>query len=66
MRLILHEDDFQGWSASYLYPPNLSQEPWDYGLSDGGSPGEEASVCCHEHSLLLSHIYDAICVVFAL
>ncbi|TKC51398.1 hypothetical protein EI555_019936 [Monodon monoceros] len=39
LRLILHEDDFQGWSTSYLYPPNLSQEPWDYGLSDGGSPG---------------------------
>ncbi|KAB0401440.1 hypothetical protein E2I00_009224 [Balaenoptera physalus] len=38
LRLILHEDDFQGWSTSYLYPPNLNQEPWDYGLSDGGSP----------------------------
>eukprot|EP00069_Balaena_mysticetus_P020177 bmy_02721T0 len=38
LRLILHEDDFQGWSTSYLYPPNLNQEHWDYGLSDGGSP----------------------------
>ncbi|XP_057604984.1 ATP-binding cassette sub-family A member 17-like [Hippopotamus amphibius kiboko] len=39
LRLILHEEDFQGWKTAFLYPPNLSQEPRDYGISDGGSPG---------------------------
>ncbi|XP_072798238.1 ATP-binding cassette sub-family A member 17-like [Vicugna pacos] len=39
LRLIFHQDGFQGWSTSFFYPPNLSQEPRDCGHSNGGSPG---------------------------
>uniref|UniRef100_A0AAA9RZ86 ABC transporter domain-containing protein n=1 Tax=Bos taurus TaxID=9913 RepID=A0AAA9RZ86_BOVIN len=39
LRLILQQDDMQGWLTSFLYPPNLSQEPRDYGVSEGGAPG---------------------------
>uniref|UniRef100_A0A8C3WQU9 ABC transporter domain-containing protein n=1 Tax=Catagonus wagneri TaxID=51154 RepID=A0A8C3WQU9_9CETA len=39
LKLIFYAGDFQGWSTSFLYLPNLSQEPWDYGHSDGGAPG---------------------------
>ena len=52
----------QGWLTSFLYPPNLSQEPRDYGVSEGGAPGEEASV--RRRELVSSSLNDAVCVVF--
>ncbi|XP_070316352.1 ATP-binding cassette sub-family A member 17-like isoform X2 [Odocoileus virginianus] len=39
LSFILPQDDVQGWLTSFLYPPNLSHEPRDYGVSEGGAPG---------------------------
>lgn len=37
-------EDQEGWCTTFLYPPNLSQEPRELLYSDGGSPGEKAHV----------------------
>ncbi|KAB0347715.1 hypothetical protein FD754_012572 [Muntiacus muntjak] len=53
LSLILPQDDVQGWLTSLLYPPNLSQEPRDYGVSEGGAPGYY-----HEGFLSIQHATD--------
>ncbi|XP_047390364.1 ATP-binding cassette sub-family A member 17-like isoform X3 [Sciurus carolinensis] len=33
------KEDLEGWCTSFLYPPNLSQEPREFAFTDGGIPG---------------------------
>ncbi|MBZ3879692.1 ATP-binding cassette sub-family A member 3, partial [Sciurus carolinensis] len=39
LKHMFFKEDLEGWCTSFLYPPNLSQEPREFAFTDGGIPG---------------------------
>ncbi|XP_076998248.1 ATP-binding cassette sub-family A member 17-like isoform X14 [Tamandua tetradactyla] len=68
-RLIFFRDDGEGWSTSYLYPPNPGQEPREYLFTDGGHPGyyrEGFLAIQHamDKAIMWHHAHDAMTQMF--
>ncbi|XP_049759997.1 ATP-binding cassette sub-family A member 17-like [Elephas maximus indicus] len=70
LRVIVPQDYVEGWSTSFLYPPNPGDEPRDHAFNDGGSPGyHKEGFLAIQHALdkaiMWHHGKDAMTKMFA-